>query len=58
MKSYEYYLIKELEYCLVKEFAEKLKEALDKFIWQHNIPECIFNDVISQLLKTYEQKRY
>lgn len=37
----------------VKEFAEKLKYNLKKFIWGHNIPECIFNDVIANLLKEY-----
>ena len=37
----------------VKEFAEKLKARLEKFIWKHNIPECIFNDVIADLLKEY-----
>ena len=40
----------------VKEFAEKLKERLAKFIWKHNIPECIFNDVIADLLKVDEVK--
>ena len=38
----------------VKEFAEKLKERLAKFIWKHNIPECIFKDIITDLLKEYE----
>ena len=37
----------------VKEFAEELKARLAKFIWKHNIPECIFNDVIADLLKEY-----
>ena len=39
----------------VKEFAEELKARLAKFIWKHNIPECIFNDVIADLLKEYEK---
>ena len=38
----------------VKEFAEKLKARITKFIWRHNIPECIFNDIMSDLLKEYE----
>lgn len=38
----------------VKEFTEKLKQRLAKFIWRHNIPECMFNDVIADLLKEYE----
>lgn len=37
-----------------KEFAEKLKARLAKFIWKHNIPECMFNDVIEDLLKEIE----
>ena len=40
---------------LVKEFAEKLKARITKFIWRHNIPECIFNDIMSDLLKEYEE---
>ena len=39
----------------VKEFAEKLKARITKFIWRHNIPECIFNDIMSDLLKEYEK---
>lgn len=39
----------------VKEFAQKLKAQSAKFIWKHNIPECIFNDVIADLLKEYEK---
>ena len=39
----------------VKEFAEKLKARITKFIWRHNIPECIFNDIMSDLLKEYEE---
>ena len=39
----------------VKEFAEKLKARITKFIWRHNIPECIFNDIMSDLLKRYEK---
>lgn len=39
----------------VKEFAEKQKNALKKFIWKHNIPECIFYDVTDELLKEYEK---
>lgn len=35
----------------VKDFAEKLKQRLAKFIWRHNIPECMFNDVMADLLK-------
>ena len=38
-----------------KEFAEKLKARITKFIWRHNIPECIFNDIMSDLLKEYEK---
>jgi len=37
-----------------KDFAEKLKARLAKFIWKHNIPECMFNDVIAGLLKKVE----
>ena len=40
---------------VVKEFAEKLKARITKFIWRHNIPECIFNDIMSDLLKRYEE---
>lgn len=47
--------LKEYKRQAVKEFAEKLKARLAKFIWKHNIPECIFNDVIADLLKEYEQ---
>lgn len=39
----------------VKEFAEELTARLKKFVWKHNIPECMFNDVMLQLLKEYEQ---
>ena len=46
---------KEQRQLAVKEFAQKLKARLEKFIWKHNIPECIFNDVIADLLKEYEQ---
>ena len=38
-----------------KEFAEQLKARITKFIWRHNIPECIFNDIMSDLLKEYEE---
>lgn len=40
---------------VVKEFAEKLKEQVLKFVWKHNIPECIFNDIMTDLLKEYEK---
>ena len=40
---------------VVKEFADKLKARITKFIWRHNIPECIFNDIMSDLLKEYEK---
>ena len=40
---------------VVKEFAEQLKARITKFIWRHNIPECIFNDIMSDLLKEYEK---
>lgn len=39
----------------VKEFAEALTTRLKKFVWKHNIPECMFNDVMAQLLKEYEK---
>lgn len=39
----------------VKKFAEELTERLKKFVWKHNIPECMFNDVMAQLLKEYEK---
>lgn len=39
----------------VKEFANKLKARLSKFVWKHNIPECIFNDVIADLLEEYDK---
>lgn len=38
----------------VIEFTENLKARLAKFIWKHNIPECMFNDVIADLLKEVE----
>ena len=40
---------------LVKEFAKKLKARITGFIWRHNIPECVFNDTLSTLLKEYEE---
>lgn len=40
----------------VKEFAEKLKERVLKFVWKCNIPECIFKDIITDLLKEYEEQ--
>lgn len=45
--------LKEYKRQAVKEFTQKLKARLAKFIWKHNIPECIFNDVIADLLKEY-----
>ena len=42
-----------VEINVVKEFAEKLKARITKFIWRHNIPECVFNDIMSDLLKEY-----
>lgn len=39
----------------VKEFAEKLKENLQKYIWHNNIPKCMFDQVIYELLKEYEK---
>ena len=47
--------LKEYKRQAVKEFAEKLKARLAKFIWKHNIPECIFNDIMSDLVKGYEK---
>ena len=47
--------IKQAKIKSVKEFAEKLKARITKFIWRHNIPECIFNDIVSDLLKRYEE---
>ena len=44
-----------VEINAVREFAEKLKARITKFIWRHNIPECIFNDIMSDLLKEYEK---
>lgn len=41
---------------VVKEFAEKLKERVLKFVWKCNIPECIFKDIITDLLKEYEEQ--
>ena len=40
---------------VVKEFAGKLKERVLRFVWKHNIPECIFNDIMTDLLKEYEK---
>ena len=40
---------------VVKEFAEKLKARITKFIWRYNISECTFNDIMSDLLKEYEK---
>lgn len=53
-------LKKELKACkvaTVKAFAKTFKERLSKFIWKHNIPECIFNDVMDDLLKEYENEQ-
>ena len=47
--------IKQAKIKAVKDFAEKLKARITKFIWRHNIPECIFNDIMSDLLKEYEK---
>lgn len=62
IKNSLYYSKEELEKKLqrerketAKEFAEKLKARITKFIWRHNIPECIFNDIMSDLLKEYEK---
>ena len=41
---------------VVEEFAEKLKERVLKFVWKCNIPECIFNDIITDLLKEYKNE--
>lgn len=46
--------IKDREAQAVREFTEKLKARLANFIWKHNIPECIFNDVMADLLKEVE----
>ena len=40
----------------VKEFAEKLKERVLKFVWKCNIPKCIFKDIMTDLLKEYEEQ--
>lgn len=40
----------------VKEFVETLKTKLSKFVYGHSIPECIFNDVIDDLLKEYSNE--
>lgn len=40
---------------VVKEFAGKLKERVLRSVWKHNIPECIFNDIMTDLLKEYEK---
>ena len=47
--------IEQVKKTAVKEFAEKLKARITKFIWRHNIPECNFNDIVSDLLKEYEK---
>lgn len=47
--------IEELQSQAVKEFAEELKKRVSHFIWRHNIPECIFNDIMTDLLKEYEK---
>lgn len=44
-----------VEINVVRDFAEKLKARITKFIWRHNIPKCIFNDIMSDLLKRYEE---
>lgn len=49
-------LEQEKEYA-IKEFADKLKKRLTKFIWRHEIPECIFNDIMSELLKEYNDDK-
>ena len=36
-----------------KEFAEKLTSRLEKFVWKHNIPKCMYDDVMKQLLEEY-----
>lgn len=38
----------------VKKFAEELTERLKKFVWKHNIPECMYDDVTKQVLEEYE----
>ena len=37
----------------VKEFAEKLNERIKKFVWRGEIPECMFNEIMQELLKEY-----
>lgn len=49
--------IKKLQEQAVKKFAEKLKERVSKFVWKCNIPECIFSDIIIDLLKEYENEQ-
>lgn len=36
-----------------KEFAEKLTSRLEKFVWKHNIPKCMYDDVMKQLLEEH-----
>lgn len=48
--------IKKLQEQAVKKFAEKLKERVLKFVWKCNIPECIFKDIMTDLLKEYENE--
>lgn len=48
--------IKNCKIVTIKHFAKTFKERLSKFIWRHNIPECIFNDVMDDLIKEYEDE--
>lgn len=50
-------LAKEQEACFKCEFVEKLKARITRFIWRHNLPECIFNDIMGDLLKVYEKRK-
>lgn len=49
--------LKAYKVATVKEFAKTFKERLSKFIWRHNIPECMFNDVMNDLVKEYESEQ-
>ena len=47
--------IKQAKIKSVKDFAEKLKARITRFIGRHDLSVRFFNDIVSDLLKRYEE---
>ena len=47
--------IKQAKIKAVKDFAEKLKARITRFIGRHDLSVRFFNDIVSDLLKRYEE---